>query len=344
MEPATANWQPTTANRTLTTANRKPANDNHGWRRDFYLWLPLACISWWLAWKYQDEFITDWDGFDYTSYTVQHLPSALGLSRSLFLGYNYLLWEIASRFFGVQPEQAYLVLRYGVIAQSGPAIVGIYALCKELTARRLAAMFGAAIVAASPYFIIYSGRGMSEIPGFLMLGWSMWWMLRCLRRGRSTGFLIASTLVGLSANIREFAIFYLPLIPIAARLFGLKWRFALTAFALAAAGAFAGMVFWAWYDTDNYSRAVVNWYSLSAQERKAHPVTMSNLRFVADFAFHCSATVAVLSPLALVWLYVKRKSRALFWLGLFGLLSYAVLIANHDLSINPRYLLTGLFG
>ncbi|MGH9840928.1 MAG: glycosyltransferase family 39 protein [Blastocatellia bacterium] len=318
--------------------------DPRNWKRDFYLWLPLACLSWWLAWKYQDEFISDWDGFDYTAYTVQHLPSALGLGRALFLGYNYLLWEVAHRFLAVPPEHAYLVLRYGVIAQTGPAIVGMYALCKELTSSRFAATLGALLAAASPYFIIYSGRAMSEIPGYLALGWSLWWMLRSLRRGNAAGFLLAAALVGLSANIREFAVFYLPFILIAARIFGTSWRLAISGLAIGFIGAFAGMIFWTWFDTNNYIRAVVNWWTLSAQERKLNPVTSSNLRFFADYAFNCSAAVAITAPLAFIWLWSYRRLPALLWLGLFGLLADVVLIANHDLSVNPRYMLTGLFG
>ena len=321
-----------------------PTEDSRDWKKDFYLWLPLACISWWLAWKYQDEFISDWDGFDYTAYTVEHLPSALGLGRALFLAYNYALWEIAHRWLGVQPEEAYLVLRYGVIAQSGPAIIGIYALCKELTADRLSATFGALIVAASPYYIIYSGRAMSEIPAFLMLGWSLWWMLRCLRRERVIGFLIAASLVGLSANIREFALFFFPFIPMAASIYGQKRRVGFAALALAVVGAFAGMIFWLWFDTGNYVRAVTNWYRLSLQERRIYPITISNLRFFAEYAFNSSCAVAIIAPLSLVWLWAKRNLRALLWFGACGLLADLALLANHDLPVNPRYLLTGLIG
>ena len=128
-------------------ATRSPHRpESHGWVRDVPVWLPLACLAWGLAWKFQDEFIADWDGFDYSVYTVRHLPSALGLSRGLFLGYNYLLWEAAHRWFGIEHEHVYLVIRYGVMAQAGPAIVAFYAFGKELTADRLAAALGALLV------------------------------------------------------------------------------------------------------------------------------------------------------------------------------------------------------
>jgi len=312
--------------------------------KDIYLWLPLALVSWWLAWKYQDRFISDWDGFDYTAYTVEGKPSALGLGRALFLGYNHLFWRAAHAHLDWPPEQAHLILRYGAIALTGPAVVGVYALCKVLTATRPAAFFGALIVAASPFFITYSGRAMSEIPAFAMLGWSLWWMLRSLRRGWIGGFFIAAFLVGFSANVREFAVFYLPFIPLAARVYGVKWRYGVAALALAVAAAFAGMMFWTWRDGNLYWATVGNWYRLSTQERRVHPVTIKNFRFLAEYAFNCSVTVAILAPLALVWLGSKRSLRPLLLFGLCGLAADLILLANHDLPVNPRYLLTGLLG
>jgi hypothetical protein len=324
-----------------------PASDfnpcTRDWKREIYIWLPLACVSWWLAWRFQDQFISDWDGFDYTVYMIQRRPSALGLSRAIFLGYNSVLWELAHRWFGLPPERAYLVIRYGAIALAGPAIIGVYALCKELTANRAAAFFGALIVLASPYYIIYSGRAMSEVPGMMTLSWSLWWMVRSLRVGNTGRFLIAACLLGLTANIREFAVFYLPFIPITARIYRGSWKAGYIALALAITGAFAGMIFWRFYD-DLYWAAVVNWYHLSAAERKIHPVTSSNLRFFARYAFDCSATCALLAPLALTWLWSRRERRALFAFGALGLLANLALLANHDLSVNPRYLLTGLIG
>ncbi|HEV2667846.1 MAG TPA: glycosyltransferase family 39 protein [Blastocatellia bacterium] len=291
----------------------------------------------------QDPFISDWDGFDYTVHAVQHEPSTLGLGRALFLGYSSVLWKMAHTWAGLPPEKAYLAIRYGVIAQAGVVVIGVYALCKELTASRLAAFFGALIVSLSPYYIIYSGRAMSEIPGLLALSWSLWWMARSLRTGKTGQFLMAAALLGLSANIREFAVFYLPFIPVAARIYRGRWRTGCVAFVLALACAFAGMVFWKLYD-DLYWESVVKWYQMSAAERRIHPVTSANLRYLAEYAFYCSAIISVITPLALVWLWTKPRLRALAALGLVGLAANLALLANHDLVVNPRYLLTGLIG
>jgi hypothetical protein len=320
--------RPPTTNHQSPTSNRQPLTTD--WKNDIYLWLPLACISWWFAWKYQDRFISDWDGFDYTSAVVEGKYSVLGLGRALFLGYNYLLWQIAHYWFNWPPEKAYLLLRYGVIAQTGIAITGIYALCKELSASRMAAFFGALIVAVSPYFITYSGRAMSEIPGLLMLSW-----------GR---FLMAVFLVGLSANVREFAVFYFPFIALAAWMHGVRWRMIVLALVLTAMAASSGMIFWYLREGNLYLDAVTKWYGLSAEERRRFPVSINNLWFFGKFAFICSATVAMLSPVAMVWLASKRHLRLLWLFGLCGLMADLVLLANHDLPVNPRYLMTGLLG
>jgi uncharacterized membrane protein len=292
---------------------------NHSWHKDGHLWLPLALASWWLAYTLRDPFISDWDGFDYTYYTVQGLPSALGLSRALFLGYNHWLWKIAERWWHWPPEQAYLLLRYGAIVQAGLATTGFYALYKELSASRLAAFLGALLMAGSPYYIIYSGRAMSEIPAFLWLGWSLWWLLRSARLHRGNQFLLAAMLIGASANLREFAVFYFPLIIFAGWLYGLAWWRSLSAFGFAGLAAVTGMIFWALYDTDNYLRAVINWYTLSAHERALHPVTLKNFSFLARFAFDCSAITALTSAWGLAVLWARNQHWALLGLGACGM-------------------------
>ncbi len=314
------------------------------WIKDFPVWTPLLATTWWLAWYFQDRFISDWDGFDYTAYTIQGLPSALGLGRALFLGYNHLLWKAARGYLGTEPDQAYLVIRYAVILMSGPAIVAVYALGKELTGSRPAAFLGALLMAASPPFIIYSGRAMSEIPGFLVLGWALWWMVRSLRRGSSTGYLAAALLAGLSANIREFAVFYLPFIALVVFLYGRNWKLGAAGIALAILGAISGIIFWTLYDPIKYWPAAINWYQLSAHEREIHPVTIRNLRFFIEFSLRCSPAVTILTPLALAWGAMTRRHRPVLLFGTVGLIADLSLIANHDLPVNPRYLLTGLPG
>ncbi|HWQ36373.1 MAG TPA: glycosyltransferase family 39 protein [Blastocatellia bacterium] len=322
--------------------------DSHDWKSDYRLWLPLALLAWALAWLVRDPFIADWDGFDYAACIVQGVPSPLGLGRALFLAYNRALWLVAHHGFGLRPEDAYLVIKYGVMAQTGPAVVGLYALYRELTAERNAALLSALMVALSPLYVVYSGRGMSEIPGILLWSWSLWWMLRSLRQQRAGQYLMAAALFGLSANVREFAIFYLPVVALAGWLYGQRWKVSLAAMALASLAAVAGPVFWLLSWPEYYLPAVRTWYALSAHERLEHPVTIRNLWLLAGYAFICSPAATLLAPVAFYnsarKLLSERHGRVLLCISLFGLLSVIVLIANHDLAVNPRYLLTGLVG
>jgi hypothetical protein len=314
------------------------------WKVDYAIWIPLLLVSWRLAWKFQDPFISDWDGFDYTVYAVQNSPSPLGVGRALFLAYNHVLWKLSHSLFNIPVEQAYLVFRYGVIVQAGPATVGFYALCKELTASRLAAALSASMIALSPFYITYSGRVMSEIPAFLLLSWSLWFMFRALRTENNRQFYIGSALVGLSVNMREFGLFYLWLIPVAAHFFGLSWQRALRGLAVAVVVSLSGFLLWAAFSPSYYLPAVVKWWTLSAKERKIHNISLENFRLLRTFSYQCSCAGTLVGPIALIWLWKKRELRPLWLLGVAGLAAELVLLLNHDLSVNPRYVLTGMFG
>lgn len=325
--------------------------DLHDWTSDRRIWLPLLLLGWGMAFLVRDPFMTDWDSYDYAAAVVQGVPSALGLGRALFLAYNRVLWLLVHHACGLPPQDAYLVIKYGVIIQSGPTLIGLYALYKELTANRQAALLATLLLALSPLFIVYSGRGMSEIPGLLCLSWSLWWLLRSLRARRTVQYLLASVLFGLSANVREYALFYLPVIFIAGWLWSQQWQISALALLLAGLAVIAGPLFWSLYWPDYYLPALRSWYSLSAQERLEHPVTLRNLWLLFGYAFLCSSAATLLTPFAVragwqKWLKAENRLRQslLLLFAFCGLVAIAVLPANHDLAVNPRYLLTGLVG
>jgi hypothetical protein len=335
-------------NLTASPYYQSTRTDSYDWKGDYQIWVPLLLASWAFAYGFQDSFVSDWDGFDYAAYAVRNVPSSMGLGRALFLGYNHLLWEMAHNWLDVPPERAYLVLRYGVIAQSGPAIVGIYALYKELTASRLAATCGALMVALSPFYVVYSGRGMTEIPAFLILGWSLWWVLRSLRLKHMGCYYAAAALFGLSANMREFVLFYWPVIPLAAYINKIHWRRWLPALAITVLAMLAGAIFWSLYRPDYYPPAVMTYLQMSALEGERNPVTTRNLWLWARYSLLCSAIATVIAPFALIQVRKRlredRRLLPLLLLGTFGLLADLALLANRDLPVNPRYFLTGLIG
>jgi len=204
------------------------------------------------------------------------------------------------------------------------------------------------MVVFSPLFIIYSGRGMSEIPGLLMLAWSLWWMIRSLRLKRMGGYFAAVAIFGLSANMREFAPFYLPIVPLAAIIYGISWKRWLPATIFAVLAMLTGAIFWSLYWPEYYIPAVRTWLQLSALESEKNPVTLGNLRFMVEYGFRCSAAAFVIAPFALIEggrQFLKNSPRrVLFLLGLLGLTADLALSRTHYLSYSPRYLLTGLIG
>jgi hypothetical protein len=305
---------------------------------------PLLLLTWWLAWNFQDPFISDWDGFDYTVSIVRGLPSPLGLGRALFIGYNHLLWKLLFHLNFIRHDESYLILRYGSILLSGPAVAGIYALTHELTRNRLAAFLAGLLLATSPFFIIYSGRSMSEIPGICILNWSLWGLVRSLKRRDVLLVLLSAGLIGLGANVREIAIFYLPFIPATILLARFQWPLALASFALAIATALSGMLFWILNRGYLYWNEVITWYRLSAQERRLYPVTFQNFSLFSDYAYDCSVAAVILVPLVFALLWPRKEYRTLLVLGLLGLLADITMLINHDLSVNPRYLLSGMVG
>lgn len=312
--------------------------------RELPVLLPLMIFSWSLAWIFQDRYITDWDGYDYTVCAVRGLPSALGLGRSLFIGYNHLLWQAFSRLDLIRLEEAHLLLRYGAMVLSGPAIAGTYALTRELTQDRLAALSAGVLFAISPVYITYSGRPMSEIPGFFILNWSLWLLVRSLHSGKIWQVMLAAGLIGLSANVREVALFYFPFIVLATRAAGWKLRTGLSGLLMALTMAFSGMAFWTYQRGDLYLNEVTTWFRLSANERGLHPVTLRNFALFGDYSYNCSVAIVFLVPIAIALLWSRRERRPLLWLGLCGLLADVTLLMNHDLSVNPRYLLVGMVG
>jgi len=64
-----------------------------------------------------DPFIGDWDGLDYTMLSLAGYPSSMALGRNLFIFGNYALYETVHWLFNVQPENAYLIFKYAVVAQ-----------------------------------------------------------------------------------------------------------------------------------------------------------------------------------------------------------------------------------
>jgi hypothetical protein len=166
-------------------------------------WLPPALLTLVLALLFMDPFAGDWDALDYTVLAVNGQPSSMILGRMLFIFTNHVLWRTIHALFALPPEQAYLLFKYAVIVESPLATIAWWRLTSDLTGSVRAATIAAFMLALSPFYIIYSGQAMTEIPSLLLLAIALTVHLRGLRRGNSLMVLIGAALLGLGVNVRE---------------------------------------------------------------------------------------------------------------------------------------------
>ncbi|HEX8070086.1 MAG TPA: glycosyltransferase family 39 protein [Pyrinomonadaceae bacterium] len=320
-----------------------------GLRAAWRWWLPPALLALALALLCRDPFAGDWDALDYTVLALHGAPSSMLFGRALFIYTNHFAFRLAHALVGLEAEHAYLLFKYMVVAQSPLAVTGMWTLARRLTNDPRAATVAALLLALSPFYVIYSGQAMTEIPSILLLTVALTLHLRGMSERRAGLVLLSAALLGLSVNVREAVGLYgvwLVLAPLVYR-----WRInartlALTAaacvlFFVCALGPFALMYL---LDFGGYRGAWHGWVASMRMEEALHPVTARNLLPLAFFFFVTAPVVFVLWPFA-AW----REWRARGWtpvlvLALVGLAANVSLITHYSAIINGRYQLTGLPG
>src|SRR5712692_8991023 len=190
--------------------------------RAYPFWLAPALVALVLTLIYLNPFIGDWDGLDYTVFSLRGEPSSMALGRSLFTLFNHGLYTLAHAIFGVRPEQAYLLFKYAVVAQTPLAVIVCWILARDLTGSVRSATVAALLVALSPMLVIYGGQVMTDVPSLLFTAAALSAHLRGVKQGRTWLILAGAALLGLGVNLRETVGFYLPWLLIAP--FAAGWK------------------------------------------------------------------------------------------------------------------------
>jgi len=309
-------------------------------------WLLPALAGLALILYFVDPFIGDWDGMDYTVLSLAGYPSSMALGRNLFIFENHLLYQIAHAIFNVQPEHAYLVFKYVVVAQAVLAIIACWLLARNFSKSIHTATLAALFVAFSPVFVLYGGQVMTDVPSVLLLCVALLVHYRGVQQERVWLVLLGAGLLGLGVNLRETMGFYAPWLIAAPFCFG--WRFrrreilivalSFLIFFLCAAGWFAF-----WFITDlNYRSLWLGWRESMRMETARHPITLHNLLPYFAFLFVSAPLVFLTLPLALWNEWRERKVSPLLLLAAIGLFADLLLFLNYSTSVNWRYFLTGL--
>src|SRR5438045_8368536 len=130
-------------------------------------WFPPALVALILTLVYLNPFIGDWDGLDYTIFSLHARPSSMALGRSLFTLFNFVLYQGAHYVFGVGPDHAYLLFKFAVVIQTPLAIIACWLLARDLSLSVRAATLAASMISVSPILVIYGGQVMTEVPSVL---------------------------------------------------------------------------------------------------------------------------------------------------------------------------------
>lgn len=309
-------------------------------------WLPPALISVTLTLYFTDPFIGDWDGIDYTILSLSGYPSSMALGRNLFIFGNHVLYQIVHAVFGVQPEDAYLIFKYAVVAQVPFAVVACWILARDVSGSLYSATLAALFVVFSPVFVLYGGQVMTDVPSVLLLAVALIIHLRGIQKRRTSLLVIGAALMGLGVNLRETIGFYAVWLALAPFALGWKLRLrelglvglSLVIFLLLATGWFGY-----WFLTDSHYRTIwFGWRESMSQESARHPVSVSNLIPYVMYFFISAPLVFLALPLAVVREWRQRRLTPLLLLALMGLFADLLLFLNYSTAINWRYFLTGL--
>lgn len=314
--------------------------------RNWPWWLLPALLALALTLYFVDPFIGDWDGLDYTMLSLAGYPSSMALGRNLFIFGNHFLYELAHALFGVAPENAYLIFKYAVVAQTPVAVITCWLLARDVTESLYSATLAALFIVFSPIFVLYGGQVMTDVPSVLLLSTALIIHLRGIRK-QQVGLVIAgAALVGLGVNLRETFAFYLPWLALAPFLMGWKLRrrevgyiaLSLLIFLVLALGWFAF-----WFLTDPHYRTIwFGWRESMAQESARHPVSIGNAVPYLMYFFISAPLVLLAFPFAAYSEWHRRRLSALLMLGLMGMAADLLLYLNYSTSVNWRYFLTGL--
>ena len=314
--------------------------------RSWLWWFVPAVLGLSLALWFVDPFIGDWDGMDYTILSLAGYPSSMALGRNLFIFGNHALYQFAHSLFNVQPEHAYLIFKYAVVAQAPFAVIACWTLARDFSKSIHAATLAALFLVFSPVFVLYSGQVMTDVPSVLLLSVALILHYRGLQQDKAWLVIAGAALLGLGVNLRETIGFYAPWLVVAPFVCG--WKFKRRPLLIVAASCLLFFVcaigwFAFWFITDEHYRWVwFGWRESMWQETARHPVTLRNLRPYLAYFFVTAPLLLVSLPFALWNEWRERKLSPLLLLGAMGLLTDLLLFLNYSTAVNWRYFLTGL--
>ena len=273
-------------------------------------------------------------------------PSSMALGRNLFIFGNHWLFVVARSVFGLEPENAYLLFKYAVVAQAPLAVIACWELARRLSHSLYTATIAALLVTFSPVFVLYGGQVMTDVPSVLLLALALLVHLRGIQTRNLWLLFAGAALMGLGVNLRETIGLYLPWLMLGPFVCG--WKLGKREVAYVTASLILFLVFafgWFmyWFMTDPYYRGIwFGWRESMRQESARHPVTLANIIPFIMYFFICAPLVFISLPFAPVREWRLHRLSPLLFLWLTGCVANLMLFFNYSTTVNWRYFLTGL--
>jgi len=319
-------------------------------RRDAIIRRALAfCAMLAVALAFRAEHLTDWDSWDYAAQAVRGHSSDLLLGRWWFIAFMRTAYLAGRRLFGLTDLNGYLAMQAACSLFMAGAVAAGMAWTFQLTRSVAAEILFAALLVLGPMIGIYAPAVMTEGATVFMMSLSFWAWHRCLRSEKhSLRWAFGAGLAfGVMVTMREQAA-VLAAWPIVSCLHERRRRWC----GLLAAGlggmlltlgiGVLGAVLWYPWDNIGYWPNILRWIASMQQERRQFGVqALANLRWMVYFFFAAAPVMTALLTPAALWSVLRR--RRLAWLCAAGGPYFLTLLVNHDLSVNPRFIIPGVW-
>ncbi|MBI1746515.1 MAG: glycosyltransferase family 39 protein [Acidobacteria bacterium] len=274
-----------------------------------YLFI-LGVVSWVLFYYFRTPFAGDWDSYDFIWQIVTHRHSNLGFGRVYFVAYNIPIWEVAQRLFQMPYTEAYKVIQLTTLCLSSGTLILYYFLLKRLLNTQ-AAWLGTIVLMTSPYFVIYSGFIMTEIPMFFFLMLGLCFHLKGIEEGRLRFIVLGSAVIGIMTGVRENSLVFIPLffaLPFihTRNRSGHGWKVMAGTVLPALMVALAGPLWIAWNHPGEYPAYVAYWLSKVPRTRT---FDWTLLGYLAMYMFMNSPVGTVMLPPAVIELVRRWRDR-----------------------------------
>ncbi len=291
------------------------------------------------------EQLTHWDSWDYTAQAIGGHSSDLLLGRWWFIGFMRAAYIVGRELFALTRLEGYLAMQLTCALFMAGAVAAGMAWTYKLTRSVTAEVCFAALILLGPMFAIGASSVMTESATLCMLTLSfLAWEKAIAARANAMRWALASGLAfGVMVSMREQAVVLLfwPVVSCLTDKPHRRWSLlaagAVGTFVTLGFGVFMAARWYPWPDV-SYWQNIGRWVDSMQTERGQFAVRpWAQADILATYLFSASPLVALLIVPSLIFSSLRRQR--VFWLFVATIPYLITLLINHDLPVNPRFIM-----